>query len=208
MSTVQQEHVLVVPTQLFHDLGHFQGFTQDVDKYLSTLLDPSHTAFHPRDVMEKTPAYKQLIPYVLFEYDNEGEVELFQYTRGKGQGESRLHSKKSIGIGGHISSLDVDGDSVYENGMQRELDEETRIETEYTSRRVGMINDDENEVGKVHLGVVHIFQVNSRDVFAREEAISDPGFLPLQTIMQEIDRYETWSQICLNALYGPNSQQS
>ena len=201
MSILQQEHVLVVPTQLFHELGHFQGFSQDVDKYLSVLLDPANTSYRPRDAMEKDPSFKQLIPYVLFELEHQGERELFQYTRGKGQGESRLHSKKSVGVGGHISSIDSDLDSGYENGMRRELSEETRIETTYSEHRVGMINDDENEVGQVHLGIVHVFKVESRDVYAREEDIAEAGFSPLSSIMDELDRYETWSQICLQALY-------
>ena len=31
---VQTEHVLVVPTERFCELGYFQGFCPDVDRYL------------------------------------------------------------------------------------------------------------------------------------------------------------------------------
>ena len=202
---VETEQVLVVPTSLFHELGHFQGFTTDVDKYLSVLLDPANTSYRPRPEMEADPSFKQLIPYVIFRYDGEEGVQLFRYTRGSGQGESRLHAKKSIGIGGHISTLDAESASVYEQGMQRELDEETIIETPYEAKCVGMINDDETEVGKVHLGVVHIFDVEKPLVKAREDDISDAGFDSLDSIHSDIKSYETWSQICFSALFEAKS---
>ena len=202
MSTVETEQVLVVPTQLFHDIGHFQGFTSDVDRYLSVLLDPANTSYRPRGEMETDPSFKQLIPYVVFRFESEQGPQLFRYTRGSGQGESRLHAKKSIGIGGHISTLDDQATSVYDQGMQRELDEETIIETTYDNRCVGMINDDETEVGKVHLGVVHIFDVAEPNVKARETEIIEAGFDSVENILADIDSYETWSQICLKALFN------
>ena len=108
MSTVQVEQVMVIPTELFRSCGYFQGFCKDTEAYLGKLLDPTQTKYLPRDKMEQDPSYKQLIPYCIFQYtDPQGGMHLFQYTRGKGQGEARLHSKRSIGIGGHISSLDA-----------------------------------------------------------------------------------------------------
>ncbi|MGI9515630.1 MAG: phosphoesterase [Pirellulaceae bacterium] len=202
MSAVGLERVLVVPTELFHELGYFQGFCTDVDKYLPTLLDPAHTSYRPRNEMESDPSFKQLIPYVIFRYESADGIQLFQYTRGSGQGEVRLHARKSVGIGGHISTDDDDTTCVYESGMQRELDEETIINTEYAARQIGMINDDETDVGKVHLGVVHIFDVREPAVEARESEIVDAGFWPVDRIMNELDRYESWSQICLQALFG------
>ena len=168
MSTVQVEHVLVVPTELFHSCGYFQGFCTEAEGYLTKLLDPDHTRYLPRDEMEQDPSFKQLIPYCLVQYtDDEGVPHLFQYTRGSGQGESRLHAKKSVGIGGHISTLDASADCAYGQGMQRELDEEITIRSPFTAKCVGMINDDENAVGKVHLGVVHIINVEQPDVHGK-----------------------------------------
>ena len=110
MSIVGTERVLVVPTELFHQLGYFEGFTAHIDGYLEELLSPENTSYRPRSEMEQDPGYKQLIPYVIFSYtDQRGREHLFRYTRGTGQGEQRLHSKRSIGIGGHISSDDADG---------------------------------------------------------------------------------------------------
>lgn len=206
MSLVETEQVLVVPTSLFHELGHFQGFSDDVASYLDELLSPEHTGYRPRGEMEEDPSFKQLIPYVIFRHvDADGEVSIFQYTRGKGQGEKRLHAKRSVGIGGHISSDDEqsEGDlNPYQEGMQRELAEEVAINCNYTEQMVGLINDDETEVGKVHLGVVHIFDVETPDIEAREDAIIDAGFRPVRELLEDLEGFETWSQICLRALFG------
>ncbi len=82
MATVDTEHVLVVPTQRFRDIGYFQGFASDVDKYLENLLDPQLISFRPRAEMETDPRFKQLIPYVIFQHhDGSGQPHVFQYTR-------------------------------------------------------------------------------------------------------------------------------
>ncbi|MAT14104.1 MAG: phosphoesterase [Planctomyces sp.] len=187
------EHVLVVPTLLFHELGYFQGFSNEIDRYLKTLLDPAHTSYLPRNEMEEDPSYKQLIPYCIFRH----EGKIFYYRRGGTSGESRLKKKRSIGIGGHISSLDSHAESVYREGMRREIEEEVDLAANYTETCVGMINDDETEVGKVHLGVVHVFELESAKVSPREESIQETGFASPEELRQELDDFETWSQICL-----------
>lgn len=202
MELTQVEHVLVVPTSLFHSLGYFQGFHQGLGSYLETLLDPQHVRYMPRDEMEQDPSFKQLIPYCIFRHRNEnGETSIFQYTRGKG-GEVRLQALKSIGVGGHISSVDGDGNAAYREGLERELAEEIAIAGSYTEQVVGLINDDETPVGRVHLGVVHLFDMETPQITSREDGIVRCGFEPISKIMADIDSYETWSQIALRALFS------
>ena len=203
-TNVQTEQVLVVPTKRFHDLGHFQGFSGDTERYLDELLNPANTSYRPRSEMEEDPSFKQLIPYVIIRHIENGTTKIFEYTRGKGQGEKRLHAKRSVGIGGHISSDDEAADSSlhpYEEGMRRELEEEVIIDSPYNQRCVGMINDDETPVGQVHLGVVHILDVESPTVRPREEDILACGFRPVGELLADLDGFETWSQICLKALF-------
>jgi len=198
-SDQQVEHVMVVPTALFRDIGYFQGFHDDPEPYLSTLLDPNYTSYRPRDTVEDDPSLKQLIPYCIFRHA--GEV--FHYKRGKLQGEGRLHSKQSIGIGGHISSADEnESGSPYREAMRREIDEEVFVETTYREQCVGLINDDETEVGRVHLGVVHIFDLDAPKVRPREKSIIEAGFASPSELVAERDQFETWSQICLDHLFG------
>lgn len=197
-TTTPVEQILVVPTLLFHEIGYFQGFTTNVDRYIDTLLDPIHTSYRPRDVMESDPSFKQLIPYCIFKCGDQ----IFHYTRGKGQGEGRLHSKRSIGIGGHISSDDQSStDSPYLLGMRREIEEEVLVGAPYRERCVGMLNDDLTEVGKVHLGIVHIFEMEAAKVLPKEKSIILSGFSPIADLKRERDQFETWSQICLDHLF-------
>jgi predicted NUDIX family phosphoesterase len=200
------EQILVVPTSLFRRLGYFHGFSRDIDRYLPELLMPENISFRPRPEMERDPEFKQLIPYAIFLHRAaDGCQHVFQYTRGSGQGEGRLHRKRSVGIGGHISSLDLGTDgrgNPYEEGMQRELDEEVEIGSEYQSRCVGLINDDESEVGRVHLGVVHIIEVAQPCVRPRESEILESGFRPVHEILADMEGFETWSQICMKALFS------
>jgi predicted NUDIX family phosphoesterase len=196
------EHVLVVPTELFHEIGHFQGFSADADKYLETLLDPLHTSYRPRDTVEQDPSFKQLIPYCIFRHQGE----IFSYQRGGDSGESRLVSKRSIGIGGHISSVDgADDRCPYEEGMRREIEEEVYLETTYEQSCIGMINDDETEVGRVHLGIVHVFDLDAPKVRPREESITKTGFAAPSVLAAELSQFETWSQICLKHLLSMES---
>ncbi len=195
----QTEHVLCVPTLLFHQIGYFQGFLRDVDRHLEALLDPAFTSFRPRKEVEDDPSFKQLIPYCLFRCDGR----IFHYRRGKAGGEGRLHSKRSVGIGGHISSTDqLTGDRRYLEAMHREISEEVFLESGFRDAFVGMINDDETPVGKVHLGIVHIFDLDSAKVRPREESILETGFARPEELLREGDQFETWSQICLRALFA------
>ncbi len=206
MSEALTERVLVVPADVFHRLGYFQGFSGDVARYLPELLDSDQISYRPRPEVEVDPSFKQLIPYMIFCHrDQHGPLTVFQYTRGTGQGEGRLHRKRSVGIGGHISSCDADagrGNHPYEEGMRRELEEELIVETPYTTRCVGLINDDETEVGRVHLGIVYRFDVERPAVRPREQEIIESGFRPIEEIMADLSGFETWSQICLTALFA------
>ncbi len=206
MSLVQTERVLVVPTEVFKELGYFQGFSRDAQRNLDALIHPDHAVYRSRGKMENDPNFKQLIPYVVFRHiDSAGVVSVFRYTRGGGQGEQRLRAKHSIGVGGHISIDDAGGAAsrqAYHEGMRRELEEEVIIETPYVDRCVGMLNDDQTDVGQVHLGIVHLADVERPAIRPREAEIIDARFQPVDEILANLEGYETWSRICMIALFG------
>ena len=203
MTVIPQEDVLVVPRSLFDQAGAFQGFCGDTAAYLPLLLDPRQTSWRPRASVEDDPSFKQLIPYcVLAHRGADGSVTYFAYTRGGGQSEARLRAKRSVGIGGHISSTDgAHGDDTsYDAVMRRELAEEIAIDGGWTSRCVGLINDDSNAVGSVHLGIVHVLELERPEVASRESELVECGFATLDALRADRDRFETWSQIVLDAL--------
>ncbi len=193
MSEIEQ--VLVIPTPVFHELGCFQGFNKDIDKYWETIVNPEVNFFMPRPQAEESPEFKQIIPYALLHC----EGKFLHYTRGSSGGEGRLHAKGSLGIGGHINPIDSEtsslGEDVYLAGIERELHEELIINTGLTQKIVGLINDDSNEVGAVHLGVVHLIELESLDVAGREDCIENAQFLSIEEIQTEyFEHLETWSQ--------------
>jgi predicted NUDIX family phosphoesterase len=198
MSSKLEERVLVVPSAELDRLGRFQGFSPDVDHYLNGLLVPELMQFLPRSTVEDDPSWKQIIPYVVFRCRDTA----FAYTRGKTQGEARLHRLRSLGVGGHVSLEDADGRKsleAYESAMRREIDEEVEIKSPGQAARVGLINDDATPVGQVHLGVVHLFELEHPHVSPREEGLAEAGFLPLSRVWEIRDEFETWSQICIDS---------
>jgi len=196
------ELVLTFPRKLFDDLGAFDGFSTDHARYLDPIFDPEALKFVPRGSAEQDFTLKQLIPYVVIAWD--GKV-LF-YIRGKGTGDPRLKLKGSVGIGGHINNWDeslfMDRENVlremYDRAVQREVDEEISLTAVRSKRIVGVINDDSNEVGKVHFGVVHLWEVEDGNVKKAEAAITKMEFLKADEILSRKDvEIESWSRLFL-----------
>lgn len=199
-ATVSEESVLVVPRSLFDSLGAFQGFSAEVDRYLPHFLKEGNNFFLPRAAAETDPTHKQIIPYAIFHCQGK----ILHYVRGGKSGEKRLASKGSIGIGGHINADDAARASLerdtYVTGVDREINEELNLQTAYRQRIAALINDDSNEVGQVHLGVVHVFDLESEAVTSNEASITELRFLSPEELRERRDRLETWSQICLDHL--------
>ena len=197
---MQEEQILVVRRALFDELGAFQGLCFDVDRYLPALLARENNFFTPRGPAETNPDLKQIIPYVVLVHA--GRV--LHYVRGKKAGEQRLVAKGSIGIGGHMNDHDEGlftfDRAAFDAAVQREVAEEIRLGAPYTGRIAAILNDDSTEVGRVHLGVVHVFQLESDDVQKGEAMITELQFLDRAQLLARRDALETWSQFCLDHL--------
>jgi len=199
----RQEHVLVVERKVLEQVGLFQGLTLHVDRYLRRLFAPGVLRFMGRSLAEADPAFKQLIPYVIMSYAGK----YLSYVRGKRAGETRLVGNRSIGIGGHINPVDdevplfdADFRQMYLAAVEREVAEEVSVETSHTDRVVALLNDDSNEVGSVHLGVVHHWILDSADVSRREQMITRMDFMSPAELHELRDTMETWSRLCLDNL--------
>ncbi|MDA1006217.1 MAG: hypothetical protein O3A87_07010 [Verrucomicrobia bacterium] len=201
MSKNNGEEILVVPRALFDELGAFEGLNLDVDHYLPTLLDPANNHFMDRAAAEIDPGFKQIIPYSLFRH----EGRYLHYFRGKSGGEARLHAQGSMGIGGHINPIDTREDHLgrdtYMAGVTREIEEELVLAGEHPHRVVALLNDDSNPVGQVHLGIVHLFELTSDEVSAREAALADLQFRTLEDLRGPLyEGLESWTRFCVDAL--------
>jgi len=202
MSKYAGEEVLVVPRALLNEIGAFEGIqTAGLDAAIARLLDPANHFFMDRAAAEEDPSHKQLIPYCIFRC---GE-RVLHYTRGKAGGESRLHAKISVGVGGHVNPIDTDagrtGSDAYHAAVTREIEEELDLPEEHTHRIIALLNDESNSVGQVHLGIVHLIDLKSDAVASREDALLDLGFTALADLNGSLfERLETWSQFCIRHL--------
>jgi predicted NUDIX family phosphoesterase len=194
------ENVLVIKRALFDELGSFQGLNFEPRKYLQAILSRGNNFFLPRSRAEIDPSHKQIIPYVLLAH---GDKVIF-YVRGKKAGEQRLVAKGSIGIGGHMNEADESlfalDEAAYRAGVEREVSEEILIHSKFEDRIVALLNDDSNEVGQVHLGIVHVFGLAEPKVKKNESMITELAFLSREELASRRDSLETWSQICLDSL--------
>jgi predicted NUDIX family phosphoesterase len=194
------ENVLVVRRSLFDELGSFHGLNFEPEKYLRAILSRGNNFFLPRGEAENDPSHKQIIPYALIVH---GDTVL-HYVRGKKAGEQRLVAKGSIGIGGHMNDTDESlfawDEQAYRAGVEREVNEEIKIDSPFEDRIVALLNDDTTEVGRVHLGIVHVFRLAEPKVQKREAMITNLSFLDRTQLVAIRDNLETWSQLCVDSL--------
>ena len=197
---MKDEMILVVRRSLLESIGLFQGLSFEVDRYLPAILARSNNFFSPRPSAETDSSLKQIIPYAIL--TSQGKV--LRYKRGKKTGEQRLVAKGSIGIGGHMNDHDeglfaLDKDA-YLAGIQREIDEEIIVDRPLVNRIAALINDDSNEVGQVHFGVIHVLELAEPTVEKREATILNLDFLTPEELRADRENLESWSQICVDHL--------
>lgn len=143
-----------------------------------------------RSIAEADPAFKQIIPYVVVR-DAE---RVFLMERSDEGADARLHRKASIGVGGHLNSIDAGADPLL-GGLHREWGEELVAAWEPEFRLVGLLNDDSNPVGSVHLGIVFEVDAAGRPVDVRERTKLSGGWADRAALLESWDRLETWSRL-------------
>jgi predicted NUDIX family phosphoesterase len=180
---------MVVETK---DVARFFGakFIRASTDEMLYLISTRHF-FIDRDVAERSPQYKQIIPYVIIRCGGD----YFVLERTAKQTEARLHHKVSLGIGGHINP----GHTLLD-GLEKELFEEVHVDTDFRLDFKGMLNDDSTEVGTVHLGAVYVLDAATAEVRVRETEKMRGQWMPRAALGPLRERMETWSQIVYDEL--------
>ena len=189
------ENVLTVKRELISEYLPLKGIvTENTKKVVDITLN--NMEFLPRPEAENDPSHKQIIPYVTLCRGDE----VFVSRRLNKGGEARLHGLLSIGVGGHINpERDGYDEKILERGMKREIEEEVYITDcgAFTPR--GMINDDTQEVGSVHLGLFFTLEVTGEVTIRETEKLE--GFWAKRSELPSLsERMETWSQFVTKAL--------
>ena len=191
------ERVLGIPAAHLAAWGPFLGLRAATPAERDWLLDPSRFEFRPRRECETDPSFVQLIPYVVLTCRSR----VFHYRRGDAGTESRLKSLRSVGIGGHVSEADAAGGAdPYLTGLRREVAEEVAVGAVSTERFLGFLRDDRTPVGRVHLGVVHQWELVAEAAEPRESALAAAGWSEIAACAAASAEFETWSQFALAAL--------
>ena len=187
------EMILVVKRHKLFPTESWNGVRKiNFDEYLTIIND--HKEFLPRGLMEEDPSYKQIIPYLVFE--NNGKYFLMQ--RQSNASEARLQSKFSLGIGGHIRQEDLTTNNIFD-WAKREFHEEVNYAGNLEIEPVGILNDDSNEVGKVHLGFVLLLKGDSDQISVKSELTSGQ-LVSSEECKMFRDRMENWSQMVVDVL--------
>ncbi|HBY05386.1 MAG: hypothetical protein UV38_C0003G0135 [candidate division TM6 bacterium GW2011_GWE2_42_60] len=187
------ESVLVVPRTSLFPHGAWQGL-QRVDEASITQLILEKRTFLPRSIAEHDPAFKQIIPYLVFRYQNQ----YFLMQRRETASEARLKNCFSFGIGGHIRAEDMQTASIAD-WAQREFREEIEYEGTITLSLLGVLNDDSNEVGKVHAGFVYLLEGDSSTIAVKEE-LKCGSLYTLAECAEHYPHMESWSQLVFDYL--------
>ncbi|EJO7148961.1 NUDIX domain-containing protein [Staphylococcus pseudintermedius] len=197
------EQITVVPRRLLfeEEALAFNGFLDQSEEKGQKIYEKlSQYEVKRRGDMEKDPSFKQLISYCLIENEHD---ELLVYERLSGGGEARLHGNASIGVGGHMNDVPEAHhiDEVIKTNASRELEEEigVKINNQTPLEFIGFINDDHNEVGQVHIGVVFKVKVKQQDVEVRETDTLKIQWQPLSQI-SDTSAFESWSALILEQL--------
>ena len=191
------ERVLVLPREAVPGGCDFRGLRLVGADALTDLRRAVHARgrYLDRPVAEDDPSHKQLIPYVVVRDGHRA----FLMQRTDAGGDARLHGKASIGVGGHLNPID-EGEDALMAGLRREWAEELEADWDPDFRLVGLLNDDANPVGAVHLGIVFSVEAGGRSVAVREHEKLSGAFVEADALHASWDRLETWSQLVAEAL--------
>lgn len=197
MSKWDEQILVVNRKELFNnEENHFYGFIEKNDDKTKEIINTFESyEVKRRGDMEEDPSFKQLIGYVLLKDINTNEV--LVYKRLVGGGEARLHGKASVGIGGHMN--EIEEKTIFEMlkiNAARELNEEVGVSEEEALENlqfIGLINDDETEVGQVHIGVVYECKVDKNNVEVKEDDTLVIKWMSGVEAKKE-ENYETWSE--------------
>jgi len=189
----QDENILVVRRKYLFDKDSWFGMQKPKDdSFVQTIL--SRKEFLPRSLMEHDQTYKQIIPYLIFNYQDT----YFLMQRRSKSSEQRLRSKYSLGIGGHIRQEDIKNADVA-SWARREFHEEVDYKGDLSIEFLGVLNDDSNDVGKVHIGFVYLLKGDNPDICVKQE-LQSGTLMTLQECANYYDAMENWTQIAFDFL--------
>jgi predicted NUDIX family phosphoesterase len=207
-----EEHILCFKREILRARLNLAKTFYDASLWHQIL---AHLESRPRSLAEHDYDYKQLVVYILINHENV----FLSYQRTPKTDEARLKAKYSIGIGGHVNIQDTNQLSLFGadderwndfllEAVWREVNEEVQIQATIlrAPKLICFINDDSDDVGQVHFGVVWLVRLAEPEVTTRgERGIGKLSFRGLTSLISMRDRLESWSQLLVDHLLQEGS---
>lgn len=194
MLVSSKENILVLRREdIVPQKGFFGILPTDIDKLFDTISTKG--MFVHRSVAEHDERYKQIIPYLIYQHKNS----FFLMQRSESSGEQRLKNAHSLGIGGHIRESDLQDSQSILDWAKREFLEEVNFNGNYKPLFLGLLNDDSNAVGRVHIGLVFLLRGNTDDISVRSE-LKSGQLVCIEDLITYQESMETWSKIVVQHL--------
>ncbi|MFC1894787.1 hypothetical protein ACFLYH_02445 [Candidatus Dependentiae bacterium] len=189
----EDEKILVVQRKKLFPDGEFNGIKKINFNDYQELIE-QNKEFLWRSEMETDTNYKQIIPYLVFNFEDK----FFLMKRRSNASEVRLQDKYSLGIGGHIRQDDIEQKSIFD-WAKREFQEEVNYSGKFEIEPIGLLNDESDFVGQVHAGFVFLLNGDSEKISIRDEH-KEGSLLTLDECKQNYSKMESWSKFCFDFL--------
>lgn len=208
---MRNEFILAVKTETLNEVG-LTGIAQALYQLQVEELLPhlqKGIVLGQREALESDEAFHQLLPYIVLTKKFRGVNYYFTYRRGKGVGEGRLQGNVSIGIGGHIDLADAQHQNSVLDPMltiisstRREIEEEVEFtcpngDLNLGFKSLGVLVDNSNAVGRVHLGLVFLGILSDEDGTAtcKEPELETLGWYTAEQLLDSGLPLEKWTEI-------------
>lgn len=189
----EDEKILVIKRDILFNKNNISGLEKVDFNYYQDLIE-NNKEFIWRSLAETDTTYKQVIPYLIFKFQDK----YFLMQRKSKASEVRLQNLYSLGIGGHIRQEDITGSDIC-SWAKREFLEEVEYSGNLKIESLGILNDDSNSVGQVHVGFVFLLTGDTFDIKVKEE-LKSGELLTLDECQKYYDNMENWTKLVFDFL--------
>lgn len=196
MNKKHQEHIVCIKASAVEHRAH--GFV-DYELNLADLM------LGQRAMLENDEDFRQVLPISIFTHN--GKV--WAYERTSKGGESRLHNKIAVAVGGHWDMDDIitkggiiDLEESLQKAMERELLEEVKLSSAVvkSTRLKKMICADDTEVDRVHMAMIYMHELDGEGIESAEDQLKTVGFVSPQELLDGDYNIEVWARIVCEIL--------
>jgi len=170
------------------------------DGFVDYVLNPADLMIGQRNALESDEAFRQVLPIAVFMYQGK----IWTYRRTVTGGESRLHGKFAVAVGGHFDVSDVihndsviDIDASMKKAFAREIDEELNLKSNVVKSHTmtKMICADDTAVDRVHIAAVTLFELDGDDISSAEDQLDTVGFISPEELLSGEYDCEVWTTL-------------